>query len=803
MDKRNVAGALALLAMVSGGMLAQAPAAAQANGAQAVAQQADLPARVGRIAYVEGEVNVESDAPADPQAPANADANGAVPITVAPALLNWPVAAHQVIVTGANGRTEVRIGPATLRIAANSALEIDALDDTRIAVMLHHGGAIVHAATQDVARAIEFDTPDGRLTLAGAGIVRIDVPGNAERTSIRVWQGAAQFDTGRERVPVRAGGMLDVDARDGVLASSARPDAFDDWSAARDREERASRTLRYVSSDVTGYEELDRYGDWREDTPYGALWTPRTVGSDWAPYRDGRWTWVSPWGWTWIDQAPWGYATTHYGRWVWFGNHWSWAPGMLAVRPVWAPALVSWVSYGGGGYTVVDAPSRFAIGLQLGWYPLGPLDPYLPPYWVSFERLSRYNAGHLPRFDPRHPGVHRGAYRGRPNAVTSLPPVQQVRDNRGYGTHHSQPVFIPTPVRGAHPAYDWRRADNRPGIDVRSRGAQRPGDDDRRSRWTRRPGGLSAPVTVAPVAPAPAASATAADIQRRREREEEQRRDAARQAEGQAAGRLRQADDEQERRLREDRRRLRDTGGNERQRNLEEADQRLRGDVRRQQEEAQAQLRVQAEQQRQREGQAEAQRQRDAQSKAEAERQRNAAGEQQRQRETQARAEAERQRNAVAEQQHQRDVAAADQRQREAREGQARVEAERQRNAAAEQQRQRDVAARTAAAEQAPELSKVDQRLRDHREAQARAAAGDARRQEVAQAAQAEQRQAQAAAGAERQRQQEAAQQSRHAEAERQRAAPAPAAVAAASQPAPVARNKEGNKAERDRDDAR
>ncbi len=28
------------------------------------------------------------------------------------------------------------------------------------------------------------------------------------------------------------------------------------------------------------------------------------VASDWAPFRDGRWVEIAPWGRTWIDNAP-------------------------------------------------------------------------------------------------------------------------------------------------------------------------------------------------------------------------------------------------------------------------------------------------------------------------------------------------------------------------------------------------------------------------------------------------------------------------------------------------------------------
>ncbi len=70
---------------------------------------------------------------------------------------------------------------------------------------------------------------------------------------------------------------------------------------------------------------------------------PRVVASGWAPYSTGRWAWVQPWGWTWVDDAPWGFAPFHYGRWVYLRNSWCWAPGSYVRRPVYAPALVAWI----------------------------------------------------------------------------------------------------------------------------------------------------------------------------------------------------------------------------------------------------------------------------------------------------------------------------------------------------------------------------------------------------------------------------------------------------------------------------
>ena len=95
---------------------------------------------------------------------------------------------------------------------------------------------------------------------------------------------------------------------------------------------------------------------------------------DWAPYSHGHWGWVQPWGWTWVDDAPWGFAPFHYGRWVYVRDRWCWTPGACVARPVYAPALVAWVggdraatwrsAIGGGAGGLV--PARAARGLCAG-----------------------------------------------------------------------------------------------------------------------------------------------------------------------------------------------------------------------------------------------------------------------------------------------------------------------------------------------------------------------------------------------------------------------------------------------------
>ncbi len=66
---------------------------------------------------------------------------------------------------------------------------------------------------------------------------------------------------------------------------------------------------QYVSRDVIGYEDLDEHGSWRVVEGYGNVWVPNRVAADWAPYRDGHWAWVDPWGWTWVRQR-----TEYFGQ---------------------------------------------------------------------------------------------------------------------------------------------------------------------------------------------------------------------------------------------------------------------------------------------------------------------------------------------------------------------------------------------------------------------------------------------------------------------------------------------------------
>jgi hypothetical protein len=356
-------------------------------GFSALAQAEDPPAIVGRISSVEGQVTLVGDG--DPVG----------------ASLNWPVTAANHINTANGARTEFRVGSTAVRVDGDSDLEITAMDDDLLRLRLNYGSVSIRVRNPDLLRDFELTTPQARITMLEPGVLRVDVDRQPDTSQISLLAGSARVDGAGSSVVVSNGRHVDVTGED-VRTSVARRDGFDIWSEDRDRYDN-STTTRFVSSGMTGYEELDRNGTWVENAEYGPLWTPRNVALDWAPYRDGRWIWLAPWGWTWVDNAPWGYAPSHYGRWVMVGRRWSWAPGRPAGRPVWAPALVGWVGGNGGG----PRP-----GPGLGWYPLSPRDRFVPGYRVSADYDRRVTWTHNGK-----PFTPRNDWNGRRDGLTVLP----------------------------------------------------------------------------------------------------------------------------------------------------------------------------------------------------------------------------------------------------------------------------------------------------------------------------------------------------------------------------------------------
>lgn len=84
------------------------------------------------------------------------------------------------------------------------------------------------------------------------------------------------------------------------------------------------------------YDNLTPYGQWIDNAEFGSVWAPRETGFQ-PYYSNGRWAYTN-YGWTWVSDYNWGWATFHYGRWFYDNFYgWVWVPGYE-----WAPAWVSW-----------------------------------------------------------------------------------------------------------------------------------------------------------------------------------------------------------------------------------------------------------------------------------------------------------------------------------------------------------------------------------------------------------------------------------------------------------------------------
>ena len=335
----------------------------------------DVPSRAARLSVAEGTISYQP---------------GSVDDWVA-ATPNRPLTTGDRLWTEAGARAEIQIGSADMRLGPRTNFSFINLDDRIAQVQLSLGTLSVRIRRLADDEVVEIDTPQSALSLLRPGEYRIDVNEQGDTTIVSVRSGQAVATSGqaftiqpRQQVRIASAGegaAPTFDQRDMPPA-----DPFDVWCQGRDRDEDMSQSSKYVSRDTPGYADLDRAGTWSNDPSYGAVWTPSGMGPDWAPYRTGHWAWIGPWGWTWVDDAPWGYAPFHYGRWAYVRGGWGWIPGpvVVSVRPVYAPALVAWV--GGPSFGVA-----IGGGASVGWFALGPREVFVPAYRYSPGYIERVN----------------------------------------------------------------------------------------------------------------------------------------------------------------------------------------------------------------------------------------------------------------------------------------------------------------------------------------------------------------------------------------------------------------------------
>jgi hypothetical protein len=228
----------------------------------------------------------------------------------------------------------------------------------------------------------EVDTPNLAFTVSQPGSYRMEASEDGTYSVVSLREGGGEATGNGQTYTLHAGQrgtFSGTDSLNADVVETGGPDQFDNWAYGRDHRHDESPSAHYLSRDVVGFEDLDANGDWRDDSNYGHVWFPH-IEAGWAPYHTGHWDWIPPWGYTWVDDSAWGYAPFHYGRWVTVGGRWGWVAGPVEVQAVYAPALVVFIGGGPGGF-----------GGNVGWFPLGPREVYVPPYQVSRGYMTQIN----------------------------------------------------------------------------------------------------------------------------------------------------------------------------------------------------------------------------------------------------------------------------------------------------------------------------------------------------------------------------------------------------------------------------
>lgn len=346
----------ALVILMSGSALAQ--------------DDVEPPSLVGRISVVHGEVTMLRADETD----------------WSPATINQPVTVGDAVYAANDADARLQIGATDISLMGDTEVDIASLDDNSGRIRLDSGIIAFRVAELPTADGLSIMTPRGTVLVTQPGTYRIDAGTEDLPTQVTAWTGAAQLGDTATAVNIQPGQSLLI---------SGTPDApqysYADNIGQPPTEWRSPPRIvavpesqRYVAPEMTGAEDLYDYGAFETAPDYGAVWYPRTVPVNWQPYRYGHWEYVRPWGQTWIDDQPWGFAPFHYGRWAFIGHRWGWVPGAYVRRPVYAPALVAFV---GGGIGI----SVGIGGGSIGWVPLAPGEGYRPPYRASPTYIRNIN----------------------------------------------------------------------------------------------------------------------------------------------------------------------------------------------------------------------------------------------------------------------------------------------------------------------------------------------------------------------------------------------------------------------------
>lgn len=331
-----------------------------------------------------------------------------------------------------DGRAEIHFGKKNyLRIDGYTQIDFVRLpsrENDVVSLNLLSGNIYLRINALDRERGFEVHSPDGSFYILEEGLYRFEVKENRETVAYAA-EGSIEAAGEEGSEMIRSGERLV--AADGFFTSgpnysyASYEDSFSEWNRGRDIFHNRYVRRSYLPTELYDYEsELDYYGQWVYERPYGYVWVPDVYHYTWRPYYNGRWIWYPICGWTWVSYDPWGWCVSHYGRWHWrLGLGWYWIP-----TSYWSPAWVHW--YHGYDY--------------IGWCPLSYYNR--PVVIINNTFYGRYSDRYYPAHSRALTVVHKNQLSARHISKAALTGSRVSRLNK-ISLSSAQPKIRPTSNR--------------------------------------------------------------------------------------------------------------------------------------------------------------------------------------------------------------------------------------------------------------------------------------------------------------------------------------------------------------------
>ena len=226
-----------------------------------LAAQDDPPGRVARLSYTYGSVSFQ---------PAGVD-------DWFQADFNRPLTTGDHVFVDPGGTAELQIGSGVLLLGGKTTMDILNLDDSSVQLRLSEGTLLIRVRSLGDQDSFEVDTPNLSFSLLRTGDYRINVQPDSSSTFVTVRGGEGELNGPDQAFTVHAGEEVQVAGADQPSYQSVAippPDTLDRFSAQRAQGEDQLQSARYCSREMVGYQDLDRYGSWRNTPDYGMVWAP-------------------------------------------------------------------------------------------------------------------------------------------------------------------------------------------------------------------------------------------------------------------------------------------------------------------------------------------------------------------------------------------------------------------------------------------------------------------------------------------------------------------------------------------------